>query len=288
MCWVSICKEIPPAVAIMFLKPLLNQKGVHYLLEEAGGDSEAMEMARGVTARQRWAGAAVFSARCRPHAPPRPCPTPIHVQPPYAPHAFRPPMALPYKSMALLYASTALPYASMALPYPSQPMPMHPTTHLWLHPCPTQHTLSSIPQLYPCGPDTHRHMMTHPAHATPTDPIRVLPPPHSTYLTAPMCCPPTLMRHPCRLPTLYMPLPQTSPCCCCRPLCAAVAAPLCAAMATLSVLLLPPSRCHCCHPLGVTAATLSVLPLPPSRCCHHHPLGVATTTLSIPPPSLSP
>ena len=40
--------------------------------------------ARGVTARQRWAGMAVFSVQCCPHAPPRPCPTPIHMQPPWS------------------------------------------------------------------------------------------------------------------------------------------------------------------------------------------------------------
>ena len=43
--------------------------------------------------------------------PPMALPYAFHV-----PHAFRPPIAFPYESMALAYASTTLPYTSTALP----------------------------------------------------------------------------------------------------------------------------------------------------------------------------
>ena len=155
----------------------IDEKGVR-----GCGDGE-----RG-TSRQRWAGAAVFSARCRPHVPPRRCPNtraPM-VHPYYAPHAFRPPTALPYAFHAPHDSdrprpSPTNPWPSPMhtrpfptrprpsptrprLPYASQPTPMHPTAHLWPRPCITQRALSSTPQLYPRRPDTHRHMTTHPAH----------------------------------------------------------------------------------------------------------------------------
>ena len=70
-----------------------------------------------------------------------------------------------------------------------------------------------------------------PCHCVPMDTIHMLPPMVCT--SAPMCCPPTLTHCPCHLPILYM-----SP--------------------------LPPSMCHCYHPLHATAATLSIPPPSPS------------------------
>ena len=83
--------------------------------------------------------------------------------------------------------------------------------HLWPRPCPTQHALSSTPQLYPCRPNTHRHMTTHPVHTQ-----------------TPSAC-----RRP---PTVCTSQPQRA------------AHPLHATAADLSVPLLPPSLC--CHHTG--------------------------------------
>ena len=150
----------------------IDEKGVRGCGDGERGDSEA-EVGRGGSFFGAVSPTRAPQATSYAHTRAAPM---VH---PYAPHAFRPPtalpyafhmphafrpMALPYESMALPYASMALPYASTALPYASQPMPMHPTSHLWPRPCPTQRVLSSTPQLYPHRPDTHRHMTTHPAH----------------------------------------------------------------------------------------------------------------------------
>ena len=124
----------------------IDEKGVRGCGDGERGDSEA-EVGRGGS----FFGAVLPT--CAPQATSyaHTCAAPmVH---PYAPHAFRLPMALPYafhaphafrptalpyESMALPYASTALPYVSTALPYVSTALPYvstvlpyasQPTTH---------------------------------------------------------------------------------------------------------------------------------------------------------------
>ena len=119
------------------------------------------------------------------------------------------------------------------------------------------HTVCTL-QHTPAIPAPPRHAPIHDntpgAHM---DPICMPPPPHGTYLTAPTCCPPTLMCHPHRPPTLYVPLLPTSLCRHRRRLCAA-------------------------------ATAVSVPPPLPSPCHHRHPLCITTTTYALCAPQHTP
>ena len=103
------------------------------------------------------------------------------------------------------------------------------------HPLPPQ--VGTCPTPVPLR--THRHHL----HAAPP----------TVRTSAPMCCPPTLTRHPCRPLTLYVPLPL-------------------------------PSTCHCRCPLRATAAALPVPPPPPSPYHPHRPLHNTPVAVSLPPP----
>ena len=147
----------------------IDEKGVRGCGDGKRGDSEA-EVGR---------GGSFFSAVSPTHPP-------GHVLCPYtcSPHG---------PSLHASYIQTA-----HGPPLHIHSPPLHVPTHAdapYSPPLasPMPHTARTL-QHAPAVPTLPQHALTH--DNTPSahmDPIRVLPPPHGMYLTAPTCCPPILM-----------------------------------------------------------------------------------------------